>query len=84
MQKNKLWFKAKTYGYGWTPSSWEGWMVLAVYLAFTIWRATTIAPEMEKNQSFSWQFMLEILLPTAVLIWICVKKGEKARWRWGK
>ena len=29
---SKLWFKAKRYGWGWTPSAWQGWMVLLVYL----------------------------------------------------
>ncbi|MCX6717702.1 MAG: hypothetical protein NTU76_03445 [Candidatus Taylorbacteria bacterium] len=25
---SKLWFKRKTYGWGWVPSSWEGWFVV--------------------------------------------------------
>ncbi len=24
------WFSPKTFGFGWTPASWEGWLVTAV------------------------------------------------------
>jgi len=32
----KLWFKAKRYGWGWTPACWQGWLVLGVYFAVLI------------------------------------------------
>ena len=25
-----VWFKPRTFGYGWTPASWEGWVVTLV------------------------------------------------------
>ena len=28
----QLWFKAKKYGYGWYPATWQGWLVILVYL----------------------------------------------------
>ncbi len=28
---DKLWFKAKKFGWGWTPCSWEGWTVTGLY-----------------------------------------------------
>ena len=32
--ERKYWFPAKRYGYGWgIPSSWQGWLVLAVFVA---------------------------------------------------
>jgi hypothetical protein len=27
------WFKLRTFGYGWTPASWEGWAVTLVWMA---------------------------------------------------
>ena len=32
MEQNekKLWFKAKRFGYGWTPIVWQGWAFLIV------------------------------------------------------
>lgn len=28
----KPWFKPRTFGYGWTPASWEGWAVTLVWM----------------------------------------------------
>ena len=36
MKTNKIWFKAKMYGWGWQPQSWEGWLVLTMYLVAVI------------------------------------------------
>ena len=32
MENKKLWFRAKRYGWGWYPCSWQGWAVLAMYV----------------------------------------------------
>lgn len=82
----RLWFKAKEYGYGWYPCTWEGWLVLAVFVC------TALAPPAIVIQfglripdaQFVTFFIPYIAILVSVLIWICVKKGEKAQWRWGK
>jgi hypothetical protein len=33
---NSLWFRARTYGWGWTPVTVEGWLVVTVFLAAII------------------------------------------------
>jgi hypothetical protein len=76
MRKNELWFGAKTYGYGWTPITWQGWLVVGIYLVLVIGLSTYLEPGIEY---FGLTF-----LATATLVWISAKKGEKARWRWGK
>jgi hypothetical protein len=30
---HEFWFKPKTYGYGAVPTTWEGWAVVATYVA---------------------------------------------------
>ncbi len=33
LPKEKAWFPAKRYGYGWgIPRRWQGWLVLCIYL----------------------------------------------------
>jgi uncharacterized membrane protein YhaH (DUF805 family) len=75
-KKNRLWFKAKRYGWGWTPCSWQGWAVLLIWVALFIFSVIKIDHEWLKN-------VLAIIILTVVLIYICYKKGEKPRWRWG-
>lgn len=76
----KLWFRAKTYGYGWgLPLAWQGWVVYAIYfslLAFGIFKMS--------DNKLPVSYFLFFLIITAALVLICYLKGEKPRWRWGK
>lgn len=71
MITKKPWFKRKTYGWGWTPSTWQGWAVLALYLFGAV-------------KGFVSVFAPGFLLLTAALIAVCYLTGEKPRWQWGK
>lgn len=73
----KLWFKRKLYGYGWTPCSWQGWLVVFIWVVFFVIAMSNLDHESFKN-------ILFIVLSTAVLVLISYKKGEKPRWQWGK
>ena len=28
-----MWFKPRTFGYGWSPATWEGWAVTVIWMA---------------------------------------------------
>lgn len=80
----RLWFKNKTYGWGWTPATWEGWLVLAVFIGLFAWNVAVfggwaIAPT---NAEVAWYLVRVGLLVTALLL-VCYKKGEKPGWHWG-
>ena len=84
MPMQPLWFKAKTYGWGWTPCRWQGWAVLALFCGMTAYAFIAI-----DRASHSASDTLIAFLPLAVfnmvmLIVICLLTGEKPRWRWGK
>ncbi len=84
--KKKLWFVAKCYGYGWTPASLEGWLVLALYLS-AIWGAYVCQYTRDLTGSYE-DFIRHWFLPqvfglTFMLFVICFLKGEKPGWRWG-
>lgn len=74
MSKNKLWFKAKNYGWGWYPATWEGWTAILIYILFISYRG--INPTIN--------YSLEVIFATISLILISYLKGEKPEWRWGK
>ncbi|MEI6810865.1 MAG: hypothetical protein WCK60_02315 [Candidatus Nomurabacteria bacterium] len=76
----KLWFRAKTYGWGWIPCSWEGWLVVIASIILIIFYST----QLDKNSpQIPYLFFLRIAAITIVIIFICYKKGEKPGWRWG-
>lgn len=83
MSKNKLWFKAKKYGWGWYPASWEGWLVTILYVLFILYRANEVSLMFDTESSFIFRYTFEIIFTTIPLIVICYLKGEKPEWRWG-
>lgn len=77
---NKIWFKAKEYGYGWYPATWEGWLVTLIYVV----AITFLVFIFEQNVSgLLWQYLGMVFGLSLMLIFICYKKGEKPGWRWG-
>ena len=81
----KLWFKAKDYGWGWQPSSWQGWLVLVLYILFNVKVFWGIEDSRLYTDSVAMvKFILPMILSTVVLIIVCYLKGEKPEWRWGK
>lgn len=77
MKNNKIWFRRKLYGWGWTPTTWEGWLVVLIWAIIFTSLMSKMDHEGLKNIFFAIVF-------TALLIFICYKKGEKPRWQWGK
>jgi hypothetical protein len=76
------WFKAKLYGWGWTPARWQGWLVIAIYLVL-IFAVSSQVEEQASNASIFINFLLPITLLTTSLLMICYATGEKPGWRWG-
>lgn len=76
------WFKAKCYGWGWTPATWQGWLVTLVYVVAILLFALTI-DENSQDREVLFTFVLPMVLLTATFIRIAYKKGEKPHWHWG-
>lgn len=83
MEEKRLWFKAKNYGYGWYPVTWEGWLCILIYLVVVLLAAFIgfyLFPDI-----YGWAiYFITIAVSTVALIFVSYKKGEKATWRWGK
>jgi hypothetical protein len=81
-----LWFKARSYGWGWTPVSVEGWLVVLVFLAvllvstgFFLYRLRAGADV----RSATVLFLVSVAFLVGLLIVIAWLTGERPRWRWG-
>ena len=81
-----LWFKRKIYGWGWTPATWQGWLVILVYAVsisiLSIIKEEEIAGDPNSGSNFL-TFALPIIILTTLLIIIAYKFGEKPRFQWG-
>ncbi len=83
MEDKKLWFKNKKYGWGWTPCSWQGWAILAMYFFAVITNVIYLNNHGFSNSDFLMQFFPQTYILTVFLLIICWVKGEKPRWQWG-
>ncbi len=81
--KQRYWFRAKKYGWGWVPATWQAWLVVAIWAAVYAGAIAALdlrfggswqGPAISVGVGFLW---------SAVLIYIAYKKGEPAHWSWG-
>lgn len=79
----KLWFKAKTYGWGWTPCSWEGWSAIVIFAVFQVWNFMRLDEISHSASDTLRPFLIQSVIATLVLIGIAYARGEKPGWRWG-
>lgn len=79
---NKLWFRRKLYGWGWTPVTWQGWLLTAGYVGLIVLSARSMDHD-ASSQAVALTFTLPFVLLTLIFLLIAYKKGEKPRWQWG-
>jgi hypothetical protein len=78
--EKQIWFPAKKYGWGWgPPCAWQGWVVIVGFVALLGTAGVLFLP----GKHFGLWIASVIILGAALII-ICLVKGEKPRWRWGK
>ncbi len=85
-EQPKYWFKARRYGWGWTPDTWQAWAVLAAYTAVLVGSAVLLLPD-RKDEAVNFvglvAFVLIFLSTTLLLIGIGLRFGEKPSWNFG-
>ncbi len=80
----RYWFKNKYYGWGWRPATWQGWLIMAVYVAIVVWIFRDVDSQSHSGSDTLIGMVVPVILLTVALIVICWKTGEKPEWRWGK
>lgn len=73
------WFPRRRYGWGWgCPRCWQGWAVLLAYALTLLGVHHLLA-----DQQGSLGYAVAVLSVSAVLLWVCHRKGEPPHWTWG-
>lgn len=81
-EQKRYWFKAKKYGWGWQPATWEGWLIIIAFFVVAVYLAKDIDTASGSARSVL-EMVANVIALTALLIIIAYKTGEKPRWRWG-
>ncbi len=76
----KRWFRRKRYGFGWTPNTWQGWLVTLAYIVVL----ATFFYYCDLNLDTSTTVLAVFTVVwTAAFITLCRIKGQSLRWQWG-
>ena len=71
------WFKAKWYGWGWTPVKWQGWLTVLIFIAILFFNFLRIDANSHSVSDTLRPFFIQTIVLVFILIYICYKKGEK-------
>jgi hypothetical protein len=86
----QYWFKPKTHGYGATPSSWQGWVATALFVALIVAASLLLLPSQPNWASgpAAWQILSWVLGVAALTMgFVCLARAKtdgQWGWRWGK
>jgi hypothetical protein len=83
IEKKVYWFKAKKYGWGWTPATWQGYIILGIYLIILLASFFYNTYTSDSINNTLRNFIPEVILYTLLLMFICKHTGESPQWRWG-
>lgn len=77
------WFRAKRYGWGWVPVTWQGWLIIGAHIAIIGSGAYILFDGLTTTNTQLALFFVWTFLWTMPVMYICFRKGEEPRWRWG-
>ena len=77
---NRFWFKPKRFGYGATPSTWEGWAIVAAYVVVLVGGIVGITVRTE-SFAFHAASIGTIVVATVALFVATMQKTDGA-WGW--
>jgi hypothetical protein len=85
--RDRAWFVPKSHGYGATPSTWEGWALVAGFVAVIAaagWLVLARAPEGGPGLGRIAVFFAIVAVLALALSWLARSRTDgEWRWRWG-
>jgi hypothetical protein len=83
---NRYWFAPKQYGIGYSPASWEGWLVTALFVGLLVGSIHLLRMLMAGHPTGQIQMLttLTALVETALFLLLVAMRTEGSlHWRWG-
>jgi hypothetical protein len=77
------WFRRKLFGWGWTPATWQGWVVVVVFLAIVVINAVNVDSTSHSVSDTLIGVAPRTVVLLALLLLIAWKTGEPPKWQWG-
>ncbi len=79
----EYWFKPKTYGFGATPVTWQGWLLVLGHVAVVAGVMVALGLGGITPERLALGAII-VLLVSVVVVWVSIAKTEgRWAWRWG-
>jgi hypothetical protein len=79
----QYWFKPKRYGYGATPTTWQGWAVILATVIAMVAVTLFLRLESRSHWALAGQIAFDVIALTSLFIISRRKTEGEWRWRWG-
>jgi len=66
------WFRRRRFGLGWTPCSWQGWLVTLAYLGLVVYYGFSLSSGLLP----AWFALAGVLVTSVAVVTICRRTGE--------
>jgi O-antigen/teichoic acid export membrane protein len=77
------WFRPKRYGYDATPTTWQGWLVIAAFVFVVATATSRLAATGADSRGFWIAVVIDVVALVALVIVTRRKTDGEWRWRWG-
>lgn len=77
------WFKRRRYGWGWTPVSREGWLVVAGFVAALVIPAILIDDRLEDSGWWLGGWFAWLAICVIGMFVVTRRHAPPGKWRWG-
>jgi uncharacterized membrane protein len=89
---NQYWFKPKVFGYGASPTTWEGWLLVVAYCAVVSLATLMVLIASEPGKASVGTFwmlwavwLVVVVVATTILAKVSKRRTDgEWRWRWGR
>lgn len=81
--QHPLWFKRRRYGYGWTPVTWQGWLLVCLLLLTAVGGAIILLTVQYSNVLL-WAYLNAVIVMVVLVLILAYRYGPSPKWRWGK
>lgn len=79
------WMKRRRYGWGWIPTTWQGWLFLALQMGILGMAALQLPAKPAQPSTVQLAtFFVTVALVIISLVLVSVATSPKPHWRWGK
>lgn len=80
----RYWFKRRRFGWGWTPVTREGWLVIVAFMIALVGGAVLVGDRMEESGWWMAAWLTWAAAWVIALLILTARHAPPGKWRWGR